>query len=57
MDRERVAYIIGWLEGFSPVVWMVDEQKVASEVLAQYDDVVSELRREVLGYGEGDDSE
>lgn len=55
MDRERVAFLIGWLEGFSPVVWMVDEQKVASEVLAQYDDAVSELRREVLGYGEGDE--
>ena len=45
---ERIARCIGWLEGFSTTIWalvsMQERELVAAEAVAEYDEVVKELR-------------
>ena len=56
-NGERVAYLIGWLAGFSSTVWTMDPERVAPETMGTYEDVVSELEGRVLNHGKGDDAE
>lgn len=56
-DDSRVAYLVGFLEGFIPTAWLVDPEKVAPECIARYEDVVYELRDRLVGDGENHDAQ
>ena len=40
---ERIAYIMGWLHGFEPMVWALVGDKLADETAAEYSRLVYEL--------------
>ena len=40
---ERIAYIIGWLHGFEPLVWALVGEKLADETAGEYSRLVYEL--------------
>lgn len=42
-DKERIAYIIGWLHGFEPMVWALVGDKLADETANEYSRLVYEL--------------
>ena len=42
-DKERIAYIIGWLRGFEPMVWSLVGDKLADETANEYSRLVYEL--------------
>lgn len=45
----ELAAIAGWLEGFSPAVWLIPTDKVGDEQLAEYDAKVARLKELVMG--------
>ncbi len=47
-DREKAARAIGYLEGFSSIVWAHVGEKLADECVAAYDDAVETLRKMVF---------
>lgn len=47
----ELAAVAGWLEGFSPAVWLIPTDKVSDEQLAEYDAKVARLKELVM---EGD---
>ena len=49
---ERIAYLIGWLEGFSYIIWALagthdGERLIAVEEVDKYDEVVKQLKDEL----------
>ena len=44
-DNEKVARAIGYLEGFSSIVWAHVGEKLADESVAAYDEAVETLRK------------
>lgn len=52
-DAERIAYIIGWLHGFEPMLWTFVGEKMADETAAEYSRLVYELPK-LLGLKEED---
>lgn len=44
-DAERIAYIIGWLHGFEPLVWTFVGEKMADETAGEYSRLVYELQK------------
>jgi hypothetical protein len=42
-SSERIAYIIGWLHGFEPMVWALVGDKLADETAGEYSRLVYEL--------------
>lgn len=53
-DREKAALAIGYLTGFSAIVWAHVGEKLADECAARYDECV-ELLREVVFEGDEDE--
>lgn len=51
-DKERIAYIIGWLHGFEPMVWALVGDKLADETANEYSRLVYELAA-LLGVKKG----
>jgi len=47
-DKERAARAIGYLEGFSAIVWAHVGEKLADESVAAYDDAVETLRKAIF---------
>lgn len=47
-DREMVARAIGYLEGFSAIVWAHVGEKLADESVAAYDECVETLRKAIF---------
>ena len=47
----ELAAISGWLEGFSPAVWLIPTDKVSDEQLAEYDAKVARLKELVMEGG------
>ena len=45
----EVAEIVGWLEGFVGVVWLLPMDKVSDEMPAEYERRVARLRELVIG--------
>ena len=60
-DTESIAYIVGWLHGFEPMVWAMVGEKLADEEAAEYGRLVAELgkllgiRRSEVGIEKPDD--
>lgn len=48
-DRERVVRAIGYLEGFSSIVWAHVGEKLSDESAEAYDDAVETLREVLFG--------
>lgn len=55
----RAQYLVGWLEGFAPSVWLLaepsannDHPLVSDDACARYEQVVTELA-EVMGLRKG----
>ena len=53
-DKEKAARAIGYLEGFSCIVWAFVGEKLDDESAAGYDDAVEVLRKAVFKQ-EGED--
>ena len=53
-DREKAARAIGYLEGFSCIVWTFVGEKLADDSAAAYDAAVETLRKAVFKQ-EGDE--
>ena len=47
-DKEKVARAIGYLEGFSAIVWAHVGEKLGDESVAAYDEAVETLRKAVF---------
>ena len=47
----ELAAVVGWLEGFSPAVWLIPTDKVSDEQLAEYDAKVARLKELVMEGG------
>ena len=47
-DNEKVARAIGYLEGFSSIVWAHVGEKLADESVAVYDEAVETLREAIF---------
>ena len=47
-DREKAARAIGYLEGFSCIVWTFVGEMLADESAAGYDDAVEVLRKAIF---------
>ena len=49
---ERIAYLVGWLEGFSGSIWAMcsaqEREVVAPEAVAEYEKKVKELREALV---------
>lgn len=45
----EMAEIVGWLEGFAGVVWLLPMDKVSDEMPAEYERRVARLRELVIG--------
>ena len=54
-DREKAARAIGYLEGFSSIVWAHVGEKLSDESVAAYDEAVETLRKMVFEKEVGDD--
>lgn len=54
-DAEKAARAIGYLEGFSCIVWAHVGEKLADESAAAYDEAVETLRKAVFGKEVHDD--
>ncbi len=52
-DKERLARIVGFLEGFSAYLWSIGDERLASETVAQYSEYVEELRMALFPAGNG----
>lgn len=56
--RERITYLVGWLEGFSGSIWAMcnvqEREVVCPELIAEYEDKVKELRT-ITFKSEGDE--
>lgn len=50
-DTERIAYIIGWLHGFEPLIWTLVGDELADETVDEYSRLVHELPK-LLGLKE-----
>lgn len=52
MNRDRLAYILGWLENFSFGLWVFSEMSekeiIPAEYIGAYDNFILELKRELL---------
>ena len=55
-DKERIAYIIGWLHGFEPCLWTLVGEKLADETAGEYSRLVYELAA-LVGVGKGEEHE
>jgi len=47
-DREMAARAIGYLEGFSCIVWAHVGEKLSDESVAAYDEAVDTLRKAIF---------
>ena len=47
-EREKAARAIGYLEGFSAIVWAFVGEKLADESVACYDECVETLRKMIF---------
>ena len=47
-DNEKVARAIGYLEGFSSIVWAHVGEKLADESVVAYDEAVETLRKAIF---------
>lgn len=47
-DKEKAARAIGYLEGFSSIVWAHVGEKLSDESVAAYDEAVETLRKAVF---------
>ena len=47
-DTEKAARAIGYLEGFSAIVWAHVGEKLSDESVAAYDEAVETLRKAVF---------
>ena len=54
-DNEKVARAIGYLEGFSSIVWAHVGEKLADESVEVYDEAVETLRKAVFEKDAHDD--
>lgn len=53
-DKQNAARAIGYLEGFSAIVWVFVGDKLADEMAAGFDDAVETLRKALLCDEKGD---
>lgn len=42
-ERSELWRIVGWLQGIAPVLWLIPEDKIAGETIAEYGEKVDRL--------------